>query len=118
MAGLLSRFRSTEVARIPIPGEATATLPQGTVKIRFEQDRGGWNMREGVGAPAELEVTITPVSGGELLEVQPTTAGSRTANRKILSVPYAVVEVPAAGEYRITSPTAVERTDPFLVLRA
>jgi hypothetical protein len=118
MAGLLARFRSPELARIPIPGEAVATLPEGTVKIRFEQDRGGWRLREGAELPSGVEVEVAPAGGGQPLEVRPSTAGSPMATRKVLSIPYAVVEVPAAGEYRISSPAGVGRTDPFLVFRA
>src|SRR5687768_7335334 len=84
-------------ATIPIPGQAVVNLPEGDVRINFENDAH----RSGDSTiiddqPEGLEVVVTPAAGGEPLEVEDVPSwlfGSTTNDRG--HEPFGKTEIPS-----------------------
>lgn len=106
--GLLDRLSRTfttdeselsRYGRIPIPGEATLSLPAGEVKLTYQQAfiDPSW-----LTVPKELVVTITGPSGEDVPVSRPLLA-NKSANsiegyfRQRIST----VAIPSAGEYLV-----------------
>jgi hypothetical protein len=88
-------------ATVPVPGLATVNLPEGDVRINFENDAhqsGDSTILED--QPEGLDVRVVPAEGGDELEIEDvpswifaSTSGDRGHE------PYAKIDVPEAGEY-------------------
>ena len=113
----LKGLRKDEIARIAVPGEAAAELPEGNVALRWEEAREN-SFQKRVAAPADLKVEISPAGGGPPLDVVRATGGTSGAGRGRIYNPFGHVVVPQAGTYRLRAETAEERVDPALILRA
>ncbi len=109
-------FGSEEIGRLTIPGEAELDLPEGKVKLRFQQKRESMQ-RAPMGLP-DLDLTIVPADGGETLAVTPPRGSSTSSSPKVQSKPVGSVEVPAAGRYRIAVTNSVDRTEPVLIVQS
>lgn len=109
-------FGSEEVGRLAIPGETELDLPEGKVKLRYQQKRESVQ-RAPMGLP-DLDLTIVSAAGGEPLTVTPPRGSSTSSSPKVQSKPVGSIEVPAAGRYRVTITNSVDRADPFLIVQS
>ena len=107
-----------------MPGAATLRLPAGTVQLRYQV-----SIRAAPStpfqAPPELEVTILPAAGGELVPIERTPPGAvasaRNAYLGYVRAPIGRAEIAAAGDYTVTagprsSPATPEHTNPLVLL--
>jgi hypothetical protein len=66
--------RSAAYGSIPVPGEATLTLPAGRVKLTYQESvhvgGGGESGPIEFDPPADFELTIAPAAGGGALELR------------------------------------------------
>ena len=107
------------MARVAVPGEAAAELPEGKVSLRWEEARGDrYDKNARVPAPADLTVEIVPVNGTAPLEVHPATGGTSGAGGGRIYRAHGHVIVTDPGPHRVRVATAEDRVDPVLVLRA
>jgi hypothetical protein len=87
--------------RVPVPGKAVLTLPEGRVPIDHDDVMvGGGSNRVLEDAPAGLRVTVRPVRGGRALDVESVPSwlfSSSSGDRG--HEPFARVDVPRAGRY-------------------
>ncbi len=87
--------------RVPVPGKAVLTLPEGRVPIDHDDVMvGGGSNRVLEDAPDGLRVTVRPVGGGRRLDVESVPSwlfSSSSGDRG--HEPFARVDVPRAGRY-------------------
>jgi hypothetical protein len=99
---------SKAVGEVPVPGEATITLPAGNLKINYEEARKGREADDGsgksawLGVPEGLSATITPASGGEALTIESPKGYTDYSTLRRIGSRFAKVAVPADGEYVVT----------------
>jgi hypothetical protein len=118
---------SKTVGEVPVPGDATLTLPAGRVTINYDEQRKGREADESTGAaawlgvPDGLAVTITPASGGNALTIEPTRGHHDYATLRRIGSRYGRVDVRTAGDYTISvtpvPDTGRELYDPVLKLK-
>jgi hypothetical protein len=114
--GLLDRFikkampsGADDYGTVEVPGSAELDLPAGTVRLTYqEQKRSSNEGTDGINeidfsAPGTLQVTVTPVGGGQPLSLTAPGAwgmGSRKSTTFGISRDeIGTVEVPQAGTY-------------------
>ncbi len=99
-----------EFGWMPVPGEATATLPQGRMKLTYQESVHTSSGGEGsihFYPPSDFEVTVQPAGGGDPLPVDPGMGTSASTVAGFLPggprsrTRVGRVEVPAAGQYVI-----------------
>ena len=96
------------VGEVPVPGEATVTLPAGKVTINYDEKRMGRDADEGsgkslwLGLPAGLSMTITPAAGGAALTIDSGFGSTDYATLKRIGSRFGKTEVPTAGEYVVS----------------
>jgi hypothetical protein len=86
--------------RVPIPGEATLSLPAGEVKLTYQQgfiDTGFFTV------PKELGVTVTGPAGEDLPVSRPLFARSKSASsvEGYFRQRIGTVTIPSPGEYLV-----------------
>jgi hypothetical protein len=130
MVGRLLKLGSKRLGEIPAPGEQIVMLPEGKVKLRYEEDREGRSARVGAGTgtpfsgpPRGLEVLVRRADDGQPIEVMPARGSQRGAGGGRIWSAYGKVQVPEAGEYAVVvSPfedtAPVERFNPRIVVLA
>ncbi len=88
--------------RVDAPGEAVIRIEQPGEQAIFFEQRGVAQ----ASAPADLTLSITPLSGGEPLNIS-STIGNVTYNANgVAGRNYGSVNFPAAGEYKVVATTA------------
>jgi hypothetical protein len=111
---------ASELGEVPVGTEGTVELPAGEVKISYAEstDPPTENERMVFHPPEGFEVAVTPVGGGDPLEIkEPWSAMVGKAPGPVAWRTIGTVEVPAAGQYRITSgPASPDRNEPRLLL--
>jgi hypothetical protein len=88
---------------VSVPGQQVVELPEGDVRVNFENDTiGSGDTRSIRDRPEGLAVRILPADGGEEIEVKNVPNwlfSSITGGRG--HEPFGEVEIPSAGSYRI-----------------
>ncbi len=82
-------------------------MPAGTVTINYEEQRKGRSVSDDAskpwpGIPSGLEVTISPMTGGQPLPIdRPRGIHEYTTLRQV-GTRFGRVEIPVAGDYTVT----------------
>jgi len=89
--------------RFPIPGEMSAQLPQGRVRIYYDVNWGDTSEDSSFDAPDDLDVKITAVDTGEEVPIRRKLSfGESSRVTKNFSRGYVGrIEVPREGEYKV-----------------
>jgi hypothetical protein len=108
--------RSSGYASIPVPGEATLTLPAGKVKFTYQESvhvgGGGEGSPIDFYPPADFHLAITPVAGGAPLQLRQRGTSAQTVAAWFPGGPRSqtvlgTVEV-EAGDYLVRAQTSAE----------
>ena len=109
--GKVLREEQEELARygeVAVPGEASVTLPEGTVIVSYRESiKAGMSGNEEIAfsAPASLEIQVRPAGGGEPLELKTTIGDSTTVTKG--DPPWATTKVGTVrakpGEYLLSA---------------
>jgi hypothetical protein len=99
--------RAARYGSTPAPGETTLELPEGRLRLTYQESvhSGGGEGTIDFDAPAGLNVTVTPISGGAALELKQARGHNASTIAAFLPggprsrVRIGTVEVPAAGRY-------------------
>jgi copper chaperone CopZ len=115
------------IGEVPVPGEATVTLPAGKITVNYDEKRMGREADEQTGSnpwlglPEGLAMTITPAGGGGALTIDSGFGSADFATLKRIGSRFGKVEVPAAGDYVVqvapVPPSGRELYDPMVKLK-
>lgn len=119
-------FGKKQIGEVPVPGEGAVTLPAGKVQFRYVEDRKGRSVGTDGGASwagpgDDLDVTLSPAGGGDPVPIVPRRGVHEGSGFKAIHEDIGTVEVPAAGDYVISSSMTVvegEHHSPRIVARA
>lgn len=116
-----SRATADDYGRFMIPGETTAALPGGKLRISYQEEykAGGGEDTIGFGVPAALQVQVTGAAG-EPLEIKgPGFRGMGSSlntgsgwSRALVGT----IEITQPGDYTVTTGPAVEGVEPKILL--
>lgn len=116
------------VGSVPVPGEATVTLPAGRVNLNYDEARKGRSVSDDAskkqqwpGVPAGLTVSVRPAGGGDELAIDHGEGSSEYATFKRIGSRVGRVKIPADGEYTVTvAPFTTQRElfEPRIDLKA
>ena len=94
-----------EYGEVAVPGEAVLELPEGDVRLNFENHATHSGDSTSLDdQPPGLEVSVAPADGGDALEVEDVPSwlfSSTSGNRG--HEPLGKVDVPSAGDYVVTA---------------
>ncbi len=93
---------SKKLGDVPVPGDATLTLPADKVKVDYDERREGREADDWPGSPDGLVVTITPAAGGAPLEITPPRTHHDYTTMRRIGSRVGSVEIPAAGDYTVS----------------
>lgn len=99
---------SKDLGDVPVPGDATFTLPAGRVKVDYTEQRKGREADEStgssawLGAPDGLTITVTPAAGGAAITIEPIRGEHDFSTMRRIGSRVGNAEIPAAGDYTIS----------------
>jgi hypothetical protein len=103
--------------RVPIPGEATLSLPAGEIKLTYQQ---GFIDPSFLTVPKELEVTVTGTDGEDLPVSRPLLARSKSASsvEGYFRQRIGTVTIPSPSEYvvRVGPPPPELGNEPIVLV--
>lgn len=110
---LTSHRSADDHGAVPVPGEATLTLPAGKVSITYQESQhtsGGGDDDIHFYAPDDLKVTVTAAGSPDPLEIKGPGFGgmgsSKSTGKGFSRLKVGTVELPAPGSYTFKAESA------------
>jgi hypothetical protein len=111
--------KATRYGRFAVPGEATTELPDGRVRVYYDEVIDLRNDEGGFDAPDDLEVTVVDAATGAAVPIRlkPADQVSSSAKRAMARSYVGRFETPKAGAYVIRATVGqASPNDPHLSL--
>jgi hypothetical protein len=109
-----SRASRDDYGSLPVPGQATVTLPAGKLKISYQEEYKAPSSGESIdfGTPDALHVQVTNAAGGDPLPIKGPGFRGMGANLDTGSgwsrALVGTVEITEPGSYTVTATPAIE----------
>ena len=101
------------LGRLPVPGDEVVELPAGTHRVYYE-DSFRWRYSE-VPRPWEgFSMLISEEESDRRIDLGPAPDQSTIKSGGRNRIPYATIELPAAGRYRVTTRVGAGASDPYV----
>lgn len=101
------------LGRLPVPGDEVVELPAGTHRIYYE-DSFRWRYSE-VPRPGDgFSMLISEEGSDRRIDLGPAPDQSTIKSGGRNRIPYATIELPAAGRYRVTTRVGAGASDPYV----
>ena len=97
--------KAARFGRFAVPGEETLELPEGRVRIYYDENEGNPSDDSGWDHPDDLKVSIASAVTGEEVPIRfKLSFGQSSSEKRHFARAYVGrVEIPSAGSYKVTA---------------